>query len=77
MCLGDSLRITQIMLNLFDNARRNALGMVEVTGRADDEFVIVEVSNDGPSIPAETADTIFEPFMAHQPEGQPQRSELA
>ncbi len=72
MCLGDSLRITQIMLNLFDNARRNALGMVEVTGRADDEFVTVEVSNDGPSIPAERADTVFEPFMAHQPEGQPQ-----
>jgi signal transduction histidine kinase len=70
-CLGDSLRITQIMLNLLDNARRNALGLVKVTGRADDEFVTVEVSNDGPSIPDERADTIFEPFMAHQPEGQP------
>jgi signal transduction histidine kinase len=70
ICLGDSLRITQIMINLLDNARRNAQRLVEISGRADDEFVTVEVSNDGPSISA--AESIFEPFMAQQPEGQPQ-----
>ena len=72
ICMGDSLRITQIMINLLDNARRNAKRLVEISGRVDDEFVTVEVSNDGPSIPAERAGSIFEPFMAHQPEGQPQ-----
>lgn len=72
VCLGDSLRITQIMINLLDNARRNAQRSVEITGRVDSEFVTVEVSNDGPSIPADRAEIIFEPFMAHQPEGQPQ-----
>jgi len=72
ICMGDSLRITQIMINLLDNARRNAQRLIEISGRVDDEFVTVEVSNDGPSIPAERAGSIFEPFMAHQPEGQPQ-----
>ncbi|HUP16066.1 MAG TPA: HAMP domain-containing sensor histidine kinase [Acidimicrobiia bacterium] len=71
ICLGDSLRITQIMINLLDNARRNAQHLVEISGRVDDEFVTVEVSNDGPSIPAERAESIYEPFMAQQPEGQP------
>lgn len=72
VCLGDSLRITQIMINLLDNARRNALRLVEISGCVDGEFVTVEVSNDGPSIPSGRAESIFEPFMAQQPEGQPQ-----
>jgi K+-sensing histidine kinase KdpD len=71
-CLGDSLRISQILLNLLDNARRNAHHRVEVTGHIDDHFVTVEVSNDGPAISAERADGIFQPYTAQQPEGQPQ-----
>jgi signal transduction histidine kinase len=72
ICMGDSLRITQILINLLDNARRNAQRLIEVSGRVDEEFVTVEVSNDGPLIPAERAESIFQPFMAQQPEGQPQ-----
>ncbi len=45
---------------------------MEISGCVDSEFVTVEVSNDGPSIPADRAEGIFEPFMAQQPEGQPQ-----
>ena len=71
-CLGDRLRITQILLNLLDNARRNARHVVKIVGRIDDRFVTVEVCNDGPAVPTERGATLFEPFSAVQPEGQPQ-----
>lgn len=71
-CLGDRLRVTQIMLNLLDNARRNAHLLVEITGHVDSEFVTVEVCNDGPAIETGRGDSLFEPFMAVRPEGQPQ-----
>lgn len=71
-CLGDGLRITQILLNLLDNARRNARFLVEIAGHVDDQFVTVEVRNDGPAIPTERGDVLFEPFLAVRPEGQPQ-----
>ena len=71
-CLGDRLRVTQIFLNLLDNARRNARNVVEVVGHTDGQFVTVEVRNDGPAIPTERGATLFEPFSATQPEGQPQ-----
>ena len=71
-CLGDGLRITQILLNLLRNALRNAKSLVEVIGHADDRFVTLEVCNDGPAIPTELGNDLFEPFMAARPEGQPQ-----
>lgn len=71
-CLGDGLRITQILLNLLRNALRNAKSRVEVIGQTDDRFVTVEVCNDGPAIPTELGHGLFEPFAAVRPEGQPQ-----
>jgi signal transduction histidine kinase len=72
ICLGDGLRIIQIMHNLLDNARRNAHRLVRIAGHVDGQFVTVEVSNDGPAIDTEQGDGLFEPFMAVRPEGQPQ-----
>ena len=71
-CLGDGLRIAQILLNILGNALRNARTRVEIRGHMDDRFVTVEVCNDGPPIATEDGYSLFEPFTAVRPEGQPQ-----
>jgi signal transduction histidine kinase len=71
-CLGDGLRISQILLNLLNNAIRNAHGLVEIVGHVDDRFVTVQVCNDGPAVRTEQSHNLFEPFTAVRPEGQPQ-----
>ena len=71
-CLGDGVRINQILLNLLSNALHNAHSCVEIIGHVDDRFITVEVCNDGPAIPTERGLSLFEPFSAVRPEGQPQ-----
>lgn len=70
-CLGDGLRVTQILLNLLHNACRNARGSVQIGGRRDSQAVTVEVRNDGPAIATEMSNRLFEPFR-NRTEGQPQ-----
>jgi K+-sensing histidine kinase KdpD len=71
-CLGDGLRISQILANLLGNALRNARSLVEIVGHVDDRYVTVEVCNNGPAVPTERSLSLFEPFMTVRPEGQPQ-----
>ena len=69
-CLGDGLRVTQILLNLLHHACRNAATSVEIAGDSDDRFVTVEVRNDGPAVATELSHSLFEPFMVRTA-GQP------
>ena len=71
LCLGDGLRIAQILLNLLHNASRNARRSVEIAGLSEDRFVTVEVRNDGPAVATQLSHSLFEPFVART-EGQPQ-----
>ena len=63
--LGDANRLDQVLANLVDNAIKygRSHGHVTVGGRiADVEKVEISVTDDGPGIPAEALDRIFERF---------------
>jgi len=62
--LADRERFEQILLNLLSNANRftPAGGRIIVRVRADEDEVIIGVSDTGPGIPSEEQQHIFEPF---------------
>ncbi|HLJ80067.1 MAG TPA: HAMP domain-containing sensor histidine kinase [Ktedonobacterales bacterium] len=62
---ADGDRVTEILLNLLDNALRHvpAGGHIEVTGEVGADGVVwVGVANDGPAIPVQQRERIFERF---------------
>jgi signal transduction histidine kinase len=60
---ADPDAVVRVVRNLFDNAERHARAEIRVVVSRDLNDVIVSVANDGPSIPAEERERIFEPFM--------------
>jgi len=66
---ADENLITQVVLNLLKNAMQaigkdQADGHIEVKAYCnDEEAVIIEVGNNGPTIPPEEAEHIFVPFF--------------
>ncbi|CAN5328451.1 hypothetical protein BH11MYX1_BH11MYX1_13530 [soil metagenome] len=63
--IADRSQIEQVIMNLVVNAR-DALGeggQVEVRTRADDQFVVLEVADNGPGIPSELRERVFEPYF--------------
>ncbi len=62
---ADRLKVEQIVLNLLSNAvkfTRNG-GHVTVTCGFDDSHALLAVRDDGPGIPADKFEAIFEPFV--------------
>lgn len=74
---ADPHQLQQVLLNLIINAEQAMLG---ARGRGtlvlrswqdpERDAVILEVSDDGPGVPAEVADRIFEPFFTTKAAGQ-------
>ena len=63
--LGDVHRMDQVLANLVDNAIKygRTQGHVTVSGRVTDaEKIEIQVRDDGPGIPAEALERIFERF---------------
>jgi len=58
-----AIYLERILSNLVDNARRYADTHVEVSVRAEGTFVVVEVRDDGPGVPAHERHRIFERFV--------------
>jgi two-component system sensor histidine kinase ResE len=60
----DGDRIEQVLTNLIDNAIRHTpeKGFIQVTGKSDDKGLLVEVFNNGSSIPEEDLPFVFERF---------------
>lgn len=58
----DRTRTAQVVRNLFDNAERHAASTITVDVGADGDTVTLTVANDGPPIPADMRERIFEPF---------------
>jgi signal transduction histidine kinase len=58
----DRLRIIRLLANLLDNAERHATSQITVTARAEDSMAILEVIDDGPGIPAEHQEIVFDRF---------------
>ncbi|MDQ3248379.1 MAG: ATP-binding protein [Chloroflexota bacterium] len=61
--------LNQVWTNLIDNAadalanQPNSGGQLQVITRSENEFVMVEISDNGYGIPAELQSRIFEPFF--------------
>lgn len=58
----DPKQITELLTKLIDNARRHAASQITVISRSSETHAIVEIANDGPEIPAEQHELIFERF---------------
>ena len=66
--VGDRAQLEQVVLNLLNNAEQairssgGHAGMVSIRTRGEGAAVVLEVEDDGPGIPDETRDRIWEPF---------------
>jgi signal transduction histidine kinase len=60
----DTVRIGRVMANLIDNACKYSPGgsKVKVFARRNDEGILVSISDQGPGIPLEYHESLFEPF---------------
>jgi signal transduction histidine kinase len=69
--LCQQYQITQVLLNLIQNAAESIVesGGVRVETRAVEDWVEVEIADDGPGIQLEQLDRIFEPFLTTKPDG--------
>jgi signal transduction histidine kinase len=59
---GDALELGRVVRNLLENAQRHATSMVTVELSVHDGIVALAVSDDGPGIPPEDRERIFERF---------------
>ncbi len=64
---GDRAQLTRLVRNLLDNAERHAESTVGVSLREDAGDAVLVVSDDGPGVPSEAAETIFERFGRADP----------
>jgi signal transduction histidine kinase len=60
---ADPDAVVRVVRNLFDNAERHAHSEIRVVVSSDPNGVTMSVANDGPSIPEDDRERIFEPFM--------------
>ncbi len=69
---ADGIRLRQILRNLITNALRYGGERIEIVLLDEGERLRVEVEDDGPGIPEEARDRIFEPYQrAHEAPSQP------
>ena len=64
--------LTQVWTNLIDNAvdAMNGQGTLVIRTREEDEYVVVEISDDGPGIPDDIQPRLFEPFFTTKAPGE-------
>jgi PAS domain S-box-containing protein len=70
--IGDVSQVEQVVMNLVVNARdavKERNGRVVVRTRSVDNHVVLEVSDDGPGIPHEIRDRVFEPYFTTKNHG--------
>ncbi|OLP42245.1 hypothetical protein BJM39_03110 [Salmonella enterica subsp. enterica serovar Javiana] len=60
--LGDRAQLSQALRNLVDNAARHTEGGVHLTVSAAEHEVVVTVDNDGPPIPEDQREQVFDRF---------------
>lgn len=61
---AEPVMLAHLLGNVLDNALRHARERVEISCLAEDDVVTVLVSDDGPGVPPELAETIFDPFVS-------------
>lgn len=66
---GDSDALQQVVVNLLKNALEAARSRVELRVMRRDGEAVVEFRDDGPGIPQEVREHLFEPFYTTKPQG--------
>jgi signal transduction histidine kinase len=72
--LGNPFRLEQVFLNILSNAKaavdkrfnnkdEGYKKVIKLTMKKDDEFIFIDISDNGVGIPKEITDKIFEPFF--------------
>jgi signal transduction histidine kinase len=71
------IQIGQVFVNIIVNAsqaikamHRNTMGLIKISARQKEKYIIIKISNNGPEIPAENLNKIFEPFYTTKDVGQ-------
>jgi signal transduction histidine kinase len=59
---ADPDRLVQVLSNLFSNAAKHGRGSVVVNGARENGKIRLEVSDEGPGVPAERVTDLFVPF---------------
>jgi two-component system sensor histidine kinase ChvG len=69
---GDGSRLTRVVENLVDNAISFSPpgGLVQIAATRDDDEVLVRVEDEGPGVPIEARNMIFNRFHSVRPEGE-------
>jgi signal transduction histidine kinase len=69
---GYPAELNQVWTNLIDNAAdaMAGAGVLTLRTRADADAVFVEIADDGPGVPEEVRDHLFEPFVTTKPTGE-------
>ncbi len=64
-------RVTQVLLNLFINATEAMPdgGHVHLTAHVEQDEILLTMTNDGPPIPSEHIEHLFDPFFSTKPDG--------
>ncbi|MGW4728555.1 sensor histidine kinase [Streptomyces shenzhenensis] len=60
---GNPDEYERLLRNLIDNAARHAAHRIQITIRNQDDWVVLTVHDDGPGVPPEDAERIFERFV--------------
>ncbi|MFF5142079.1 sensor histidine kinase [Streptomyces sp. NPDC013157] len=60
---GNPDEYERLLRNLVDNAARHAAHRIQITVRNEDDWAVLTVHDDGPGVPAEDAERIFERFV--------------
>ena len=71
-CIGDAIRVRQIVRNLLHNAYRYATSTVEIRSNNTVDLTVVEVINDGGPVSDDVVGSMFEPFVKGERPGQPE-----
>jgi signal transduction histidine kinase len=69
---GYGSELNQVWTNLIDNAisAMGSKGALELKAYQDDDWVVVEVADNGPGIPSEAQEKIFDPFYTTKAPGE-------
>jgi signal transduction histidine kinase/predicted CoA-binding protein len=64
--------LNQVWTNIIDNAAdvMNGNGELEICTRREGEWIVIEITDDGPGIPADIQPRIFDPFFTTKPPGK-------
>ncbi|MEU9156016.1 HAMP domain-containing sensor histidine kinase [Streptomyces sp. NPDC048417] len=60
---GNPDEYERLLRNLIDNAARHAAHRIQITVRNQDAWVVLSVHDDGPGVPTEDAERVFERFV--------------